>query len=220
MTLAWQRLPDVRLGSASSRHAMFQPCRRRQGENCHTTPTYGEIQKFVQRRHGFVPTTGWITHVKDERRRRPLDPPGAPSPGPVERLHRRELPFRPRLSRRVGPLSTGLPRPRRPSQRQRVRPPEAPGRRREEDPDHLHHGPRRQRDPASPRKVRGGRAPLEARGRAGVACRDPSCNRAGRQPRRGGTKVQSPDRRTANTVGATRATRSSAIVASAQFVTR
>ena len=68
-----------------------------------TTPTYGEIQKFVQRRHGFVPTTGWITHVKDERRRRPLDPPGAPSPGPVERLHRRELPFRPRLSRRVRP---------------------------------------------------------------------------------------------------------------------
>jgi hypothetical protein len=26
--------------------------------------TYGAIQKFVQRRHGFVPTTGWITHVK------------------------------------------------------------------------------------------------------------------------------------------------------------
>src|SRR5207302_6583378 len=117
-------------------------------------------------------------------------------------------------------LSTALTRPRRPPQRQRVRPPEAPGRRREEDPDHLHYGPRRRRDPASPRKVRGGRAPLEARGRAGVACRDPSCNRAGRQPRRGGTKVQSPDRRTANTVGATRATRSSAIVASAQFVTR
>jgi 23S rRNA (uracil1939-C5)-methyltransferase len=28
------------------------------------TTTYSEIQKFVQRRHGFIPTTGWITHVK------------------------------------------------------------------------------------------------------------------------------------------------------------
>jgi hypothetical protein len=26
--------------------------------------TYSAIQKFVQRRHGFVPTTGWVTHVK------------------------------------------------------------------------------------------------------------------------------------------------------------
>jgi hypothetical protein len=26
--------------------------------------TYSEIQKFVQRRNGFVPTVGWITHVK------------------------------------------------------------------------------------------------------------------------------------------------------------
>ncbi|HET9426567.1 MAG TPA: hypothetical protein VFO55_14465 [Gemmatimonadaceae bacterium] len=24
-----------------------------------------EIQKFVQRRHGFIPKTGWIAHVKD-----------------------------------------------------------------------------------------------------------------------------------------------------------
>lgn len=23
-----------------------------------------EIQKFVQRRHGFIPKTGWIAHVK------------------------------------------------------------------------------------------------------------------------------------------------------------
>ena len=27
-------------------------------------PTYGEIQKFVQRHHGFVPKTTWINHVK------------------------------------------------------------------------------------------------------------------------------------------------------------
>jgi hypothetical protein len=27
-------------------------------------PTYSEIQKFVQRHHGFVPKTTWITHVK------------------------------------------------------------------------------------------------------------------------------------------------------------
>jgi hypothetical protein len=27
-------------------------------------PTYSEIQKFVQRRHGFIPTTTWINHVK------------------------------------------------------------------------------------------------------------------------------------------------------------
>lgn len=27
-------------------------------------PTYSEIQKFVQRHHGFVPKTVWITHVK------------------------------------------------------------------------------------------------------------------------------------------------------------
>lgn len=24
-----------------------------------------EIQKFVQRRHGFIPKTGWIAHVED-----------------------------------------------------------------------------------------------------------------------------------------------------------
>jgi hypothetical protein len=28
------------------------------------TTTYSEIQKFVQRRNGFISTTGWITHVK------------------------------------------------------------------------------------------------------------------------------------------------------------
>jgi hypothetical protein len=28
------------------------------------TATYSAIQKFVQQRHGFVPTSGWITHVK------------------------------------------------------------------------------------------------------------------------------------------------------------
>lgn len=27
-------------------------------------PTYSEIQKFVQRHHGFVPKTTWIAHVK------------------------------------------------------------------------------------------------------------------------------------------------------------
>ena len=27
--------------------------------------TSAEIQKFVQRRHGFVPKTGWIAHVND-----------------------------------------------------------------------------------------------------------------------------------------------------------
>jgi hypothetical protein len=27
-------------------------------------PTYSEIQKFVQRRHGFVPKPAWIAHVK------------------------------------------------------------------------------------------------------------------------------------------------------------
>jgi len=30
-------------------------------------PTYSEIQKFVQRHHGFVPKTGWIAHVKTLR---------------------------------------------------------------------------------------------------------------------------------------------------------
>jgi hypothetical protein len=29
-----------------------------------TGTTYNAIQKFVQRRYGFVPTTGWIAHVK------------------------------------------------------------------------------------------------------------------------------------------------------------
>jgi hypothetical protein len=29
--------------------------------------TSAEIQKFVQRRHGFVPKTGWIAHVKEVR---------------------------------------------------------------------------------------------------------------------------------------------------------
>jgi hypothetical protein len=28
------------------------------------TATYREIQKFVQQRNSFVPTLGWITHVK------------------------------------------------------------------------------------------------------------------------------------------------------------
>jgi hypothetical protein len=28
-------------------------------------PTDAEIQKFVQRRHGFLPAPGWILHVKD-----------------------------------------------------------------------------------------------------------------------------------------------------------
>ena len=27
--------------------------------------TYQEIQKWVQKHHGFVPETCWITHVKD-----------------------------------------------------------------------------------------------------------------------------------------------------------
>jgi hypothetical protein len=27
-------------------------------------PTYSEIQKFVQRQHGFVPRPSWIAHVK------------------------------------------------------------------------------------------------------------------------------------------------------------
>jgi hypothetical protein len=27
-------------------------------------PTYSEIQKFVQRHHGFVPKIAWIKHVK------------------------------------------------------------------------------------------------------------------------------------------------------------
>jgi hypothetical protein len=29
--------------------------------------TYVEIQKFVQRHHGFVPKTSWIAHVKARR---------------------------------------------------------------------------------------------------------------------------------------------------------
>jgi hypothetical protein len=28
---------------------------------------YAEIRKFVQRRHGFVPKTGWIAHVEEIR---------------------------------------------------------------------------------------------------------------------------------------------------------
>ena len=27
--------------------------------------TSAEIQKFVQRHHGFIPKTGWIAHVKE-----------------------------------------------------------------------------------------------------------------------------------------------------------
>ena len=27
--------------------------------------TYAQIQKFVQRRHGFIPKMGWILHVKE-----------------------------------------------------------------------------------------------------------------------------------------------------------
>ena len=27
--------------------------------------TDAEIQKFVQRHHGFIPKTGWLTHVKE-----------------------------------------------------------------------------------------------------------------------------------------------------------
>jgi hypothetical protein len=27
-------------------------------------PTNSEIQKFVQRHHGFIPTAAWINHVK------------------------------------------------------------------------------------------------------------------------------------------------------------
>jgi len=27
--------------------------------------TDAEIQKFVQRHHGFIPKTGWIAHVKE-----------------------------------------------------------------------------------------------------------------------------------------------------------
>ena len=27
-------------------------------------PTYSEIQKFVQRHHGFIPKPAWINHVK------------------------------------------------------------------------------------------------------------------------------------------------------------
>jgi hypothetical protein len=27
--------------------------------------TNAEIQKFVQRHHGFIPKTGWIAHVKE-----------------------------------------------------------------------------------------------------------------------------------------------------------
>lgn len=30
--------------------------------------TDGEIQKFVQRHHGFIPKTGWIAHVKEVHR--------------------------------------------------------------------------------------------------------------------------------------------------------
>jgi hypothetical protein len=29
-----------------------------------TRPTYSQIRKFVQRRNGFVPTAGWISHVE------------------------------------------------------------------------------------------------------------------------------------------------------------
>jgi hypothetical protein len=40
------------------------PCRKydRGGQEM---ATYAEIQKFVQRRHGFIPKTGWIVHVKE-----------------------------------------------------------------------------------------------------------------------------------------------------------
>jgi len=30
----------------------------------HKMATDGQIQKFVQRHHGFIPKTGWIAHVK------------------------------------------------------------------------------------------------------------------------------------------------------------
>jgi len=48
--------------------------------------TYSEIQKFVQRRHGFVPKTSWIAHVKTLR--------GIPTRGAASRAGR---------SRRVAP---------------------------------------------------------------------------------------------------------------------
>lgn len=41
--------------------------------------TYVEIQKFVQRHHGFVPKPGWIAHVKalrGLRARRPANRAG------------------------------------------------------------------------------------------------------------------------------------------------
>jgi hypothetical protein len=28
-------------------------------------PTYSQIQQYVRVRHGFVPLTGWIAHVKE-----------------------------------------------------------------------------------------------------------------------------------------------------------
>src|SRR2546429_4627105 len=34
----------------------------------HAMATYAEIQKFVQRHHGFIPKPGWIAHVKEDRK--------------------------------------------------------------------------------------------------------------------------------------------------------
>jgi hypothetical protein len=40
----------------------------RHGRRGHKMATDAEIQKFVQRHHGFIPKPGWIAHVKEVHR--------------------------------------------------------------------------------------------------------------------------------------------------------
>jgi mRNA-degrading endonuclease toxin of MazEF toxin-antitoxin module len=52
--------------------------------------TYIEIQKFVQRHHGFVPKNGWIAHVRQDSAH-PHGAPHEPLPGWEQRHARSQL---------------------------------------------------------------------------------------------------------------------------------
>ena len=69
---AWQAWLEGGGASGVSRTHRRQSPRLRAGYSRHEVvsggfamATYVEIQKFVQRHHGFIPKTGWITHVKN-----------------------------------------------------------------------------------------------------------------------------------------------------------
>src|SRR5258705_10416974 len=53
--------------SRSASYAVEQADGLQQGryDGGHEMATDGEIQRFVQGRHGFIPKAGWIAHVKE-----------------------------------------------------------------------------------------------------------------------------------------------------------